>query len=271
MKLSSVLITLHSSSGSKSVLRAGAELAYRAQAELRAVFVEDIEWFEASKHSFTQQISSYTGNIIPFSEENITEQSRALGTALQQMFTSISEMMHIKYTYRSVRGQVSRELLESAEEADLVIIGRSGQLGYRKKTPGKTCLELVDKCTLPVLVWNQGIGWPRLFIGLGSTAQKSIPVIKWTFKLGEIMGRDYYLFFPSEDAVAEGWKGQPIEMEDDRPITLDRINMVSEIHPLMGPDILQYYKNELIIVQRNNLIESPGEFLQKVQNPVLLL
>lgn len=267
MKLKKILVALDSSNGTVHAMKVGAELANKAEAELQALYIEDIEWFEASQHSFTQQISSYTGEITPFSEENLTVQLRALKRLLETTVTDMGKRMNIRYSYQSVRGVVNKELLEAASHVDLVIIGRSGySLAYRQKL-GSTARELADRSPVPVLVWNSNGRWPQSFIGLCTTPGRSGPVIDWAIKLAEIVRRRAHLFWPSDTTLNDDELKQVIPSS----IALQTVKAASHFISDLTPEGLRYYRNELLIISRDNLTQSPGEYLEAFANSVLLL
>jgi len=272
MKLSSILVALDSSSGSKSMLKAAAELANRTQAELRALYVEDIDWFEASKYQFTQQISSYTGSLIPFSEKHIIEQSRALDVAFQKMFATISSQMRIKYSYHSVRGIVSKELLEAASSVDLVMLGRRRSPGFYPGNVSSTTRYLFEQSTVPLIIWTNGSRWPSHFIGICSTSPKSKPTMRWTFVLGRIMERNVHLFFPADIDLECHFQGKwNLEDTDDAHITIDALKSLSKNLADFSPETLNRFRDALFVIQRDETIFSTADFLESVSRPMLLL
>lgn len=271
MRLSSMLVALDSSSRSGSVLRAAADLANKAKAELRAMYVEEAEWFEASKHSFTRQISSYTGSLVPLSEQHITRESKALGATLEKLFIGISEQLSIKYSYQSVRGEVGRELIDAVNGSDMIIIGRTGRFGQFSRGPGSTARYLAEKSPKPVLIWSSEIGWPGQFIGLCGLPAESIPVIKWTMELGQALERSVRLFFPGDAGLNVDWEASLEDLNGELEYPIDKIRKISEVLPDLNLSTLQYYQKELLIVQRSNLNVTPSEFLEKVPNSVILI
>ncbi|MFH5832669.1 universal stress protein [Halalkalibaculum sp. DA384] len=267
MNLTKILIALDSSTGTTTLMKIAAELAHKADAELLALYVEDIEWFEASKHSFTQQISSYTGEIIPFSEQHITIQSKALKRLLQTTLTDIGRLMNIRYSYHEVRGVVNKEQLDAAARVDLVVVRRAEHPVRHPYKLSRSARELAEQSPVPVLVWNAGSNWPQSFIGICSTPDRSSPVIDWTVSLADIMNRRAYLFWPAElDLNLD-------DMKSNTPLSVsfETVKKISERHHDLSPEELKYYRNELLIISRDNLTQNPGEYLEALTNSVLLL
>lgn len=270
MKLSSILVALDSS-GSFAVLKAAVELAYRTEAELNAIFVEDAEWFEASRLSFTQQVSGYTGALIPFTERHLIEQSRALGTMLQNTINELGNLMQIRYSYQSVRGVINSELMKAAMGRDLVMIGRKSRSPGRSDL-GSTARFLAENSPAPLLVWNNGSEWPRQFIGICTTPAQSQPVVSWTVGLGDTLKREVRLFWPDQIELfglrISRFTEDAERSQEDR---LGKVKEISELHPDLSPDLLRQYRQTLFIIRRNALRQKPGEILHHLPNSVLLL
>jgi nucleotide-binding universal stress UspA family protein len=216
MKLTSILIAIDSVPGSLTVVQAASELALRSGAELRALFIEEEDWYKASRVSFSYQVSSVTGTITPLDEALMTKQSRAHSSLLERMIVNHSRQMNIQCTYQAVRGPVIRELMEAATGHDLIVIGRNRVPdGSRTKLGGKARF-LVENCPTPVLVWNGPPHWPAIITGLVTSAEEKEEneVKTWTNSLGETLGR--VTEFHSEDSFLQ------IRHSGDRALLQDR-------------------------------------------------
>lgn len=267
-KISSILVALDSSSGSGEILKSASELAFKAHAELKAVYVEDIEWFEASKYNFTQLISSYTGTVIPFSEQHIAKHSRALGSVLEHLFIGISKQKKIKYSYHSVKGVVSKELLEAASEASLIILNRTSRIGIpRKKIVGSTARYLIEHSSRPVLIWDDKDEWPRNIIGICYNPIKYNELEEWAISMGKLLHRKIRFFFPSEEALNA--IGTP--KNRNRLLSMEELRNVSEFHSEITPQKLDKYNDTLFIIQRSELAQEPTAFLSRLSNAVLFI
>lgn len=263
-KLSSILVALDSS-GSVAGLKAAAELAYKTGAELKALYVEDAEWFEASRFSFIHQISGYTGEVVPFDEKQIADQSRALATRLKNIFINFGELMKIRYSYQSVRGIINSELLKAASDVDLLVIRRNVRTVEHRNKLSSTACNLAEQCSIPVLIWNNGPAWPNEFIGICMTSDPSSEVISWTTNLGDILKRKTRLYWNEKFEGNEEW----INALDSTLVAT--VKKISEAQPALTPEILRYYRNALFVIRRKDWGNELVGFLQKFPNSVLLL
>ena len=189
MHLSSIMLAIDSVTGSRAVIQAAAELAYKSGAELSAVFIEEDEWFKASRFNFSFQVSSYTGELLPFDEEVLSEQAKAHSRLLEQMILRTGQSMDIKCSYYSARGPVIRELMNSAAGRDLVIIGRNRIPDGRNQKIGRTTQFLTENCEIPILVWNGRPQWPDFVTGIVQGTGANQKVVDWTTGLGKLLKR----------------------------------------------------------------------------------
>jgi nucleotide-binding universal stress UspA family protein len=228
MQLSSILIAIDSISGSQPVVQAAAELAYSSSAELTAIFIEDDDWFKASRLSFSYQISSFSGELIPFDEMQMLEQAKAHSSLLERMVVKYSSKMNIKYKYHSARGSVIRELMGATEGKDLIIIGRNRQPDGSRAKIGKIARLLAENCTIPVLIWNSRSDWPGRITGIVKTtgSGEKEKVMEWTSGLARLLKRKAEII--------------PTGKSDDLHQDFDGIN----------PEQLGRDKNRLLIMER---------------------
>ncbi|SMO60612.1 universal stress protein [Fodinibius sediminis] len=272
MRLSSILVALDPS-GSTAGFKAAAELARRSSAKLQALYIEDQEWFEACQLNFTQQTSSYTGELIPLTEQHIREQSEALKARLQHVFTQYSESLKIHYSYQSVRGTINNEIMKAASQVDLVVIGRNAQPFGRRASVGSTAHFLARNSPAPVLVWNNGASWPHNVIGICTTPEESAEVIRWTFGLSRLLQRDMHLFWPYPFHIPEGWpflKTEPGAPEAPE-LSGSSIRDKSEVHRHMDVEFLRSHRNAIYLVQRQESQPNISSLLEELPNSILLL
>lgn len=264
MNAKKVLVALDSSTGAVPLVKIAAELANKMDAELQVLYLEDVEW---TQYSFSEQISSYTGELIPFSEQHIAIQSKAIRRLIQTTFTNIGRVMNIRYSYQSVRGSVKDEFLEAASKVDVVIVNRSGHPIRQQYRIGHTALELAKKSPVPVLIWNSGEHWPKIFIGICSIPNKSQKVIEWTTYLAEKFGVPAKLFWPAEINLALEEFRQSLPAS----ISFDRIKSISESHQHLTTEDMRYLKRSLLVISRQDIEQNQQEYLESILSSVLLV
>ena len=274
MQLSSIVIAIDSISGSQQVVQAAAELAYRSGAELTAIFIEDDDWFKASRLSFSYQISSFSGELIPFDEIQMLEQAKAHSSLLERMVVKCTSKMNIKYKYHSARGSVIRELMGATEGKDLIIIGRNRHPDGSRAKIGRTARFLAENCTIPVMIWNSRSEWPGRITGIVKTSGsgEKQKVMEWTSGLARFLKRNAEIvtmedsetgmrlenLYRESDSISRGLYRSPVKFDQKT----DAIN----------PEMLGRDRNRLLIMERARDKKGLSEVdLTGFPNTVLLL
>ena len=175
-----IVVALDASSYSLAALRAAIELAALLDVEVEGLFVEDINLLYLCGFPFNQEIGSYTATSRRLENALLERQLRTLATSIQ---ASIEKSMDrvlrapVRWTFHVRRGSVVNELLAAAQHADILSIGRSGQV--RRRTLGSTARALVQRSQRPVLLLDAegGLVYPLFAIYTGSdTSQR---VLHW--------------------------------------------------------------------------------------------
>lgn len=166
--LARVLVALDASRASLDALSAAAALAARLGADLEGIFVEDVNLLRAAGFPFASQLSLPSGALHPLDRLAIEVDLRALAAAAREAIAAAAQQLHISWSFRVARGQVSVELLEAASKVDVLVLGRtSHRLGA---TPGQTARAAAARAPSSVLLVGRGgrIGRPLLVAYDGS-------------------------------------------------------------------------------------------------------
>ena len=172
-----IVVALDASSYSLAALRAAAELAELLDVELEGLFIEDINLLYLCGFPFSQEIGSYTATVRPLENAVVERQLRTLAAHIHQAMNRVVLKSPVRWTFHVRRGSVVNELLAAAQSADILSIGRSGQV--RRRTLGSTARALVQQSQRPLLLLDQdgGLVYPLIAIYTGSdTSQR---VLKW--------------------------------------------------------------------------------------------
>ncbi|MEQ1886900.1 MAG: universal stress protein [Bryobacteraceae bacterium] len=145
-----ILVALDASSSSFVALDAAVDLAVRMEAELLGVFVEDAELLRAAESPFARELQYPYMQPAASSRTSLECLLRSQAEAARAALAGAAEKAQVRWTFRSVRGQVSPELLAAASEVDLIALGRSGWSLGRLRL-GSTARELAG-CDVPVLL-----------------------------------------------------------------------------------------------------------------------
>ena len=111
------------------------------QAELLGLFVEDINLVRIAGLPFARQVSYPFGVEERMSSERIDRELKAQAELARKALAAAAGRRHARWSFRTVRGQVTGEILAAASQTDLVLLGKSGWSPARPV--GSTALALI--------------------------------------------------------------------------------------------------------------------------------
>lgn len=119
-----ILVALDPSAHSGAALVAAARMAMRFGAQVTALFVEDANVRRLSELPFVQEVGLYTRQCRRVEVTELTRQLRVQAGRVRRAFGVTTQQVESQCTFREIRGQAAREVLEAAAEADIVIVGK---------------------------------------------------------------------------------------------------------------------------------------------------
>ncbi len=151
-KFKKILVALDASPQSINALETAAKLASYMKASIKGLFVEDIDILRICESPFAREFSFFTFRTAPVQRERIEYQMRVLADKINRKIAEISSRLGISWDFTVTRGGVSSEILSQSEEADLVILGKSGWSSKGSVHLGSTAQDLIFKSNRDVLI-----------------------------------------------------------------------------------------------------------------------
>ncbi|MCJ7739113.1 MAG: universal stress protein, partial [Anaerolineae bacterium] len=152
IRIKRLVVALDASQQSIVALEAAADLAASLKAELRGVFVEDIELLRIADLPVAREVLYPCGTGCRIETDRLRRQLRAQASQARQALTSICERRHIRWSFETVRGSVESEVLAAANDADLLILGRVSRPLVRQVRMGSTARAAIQSSTSSVLL-----------------------------------------------------------------------------------------------------------------------
>lgn len=135
-----VLVALDSTRDNLVALEAAAELAAHLEAELSGLFIEDIDVLHLSELPFAREVRYTAVGHRALDRATVEREFRVVAEAARRALEAAAGRHRLRWSFRVVRGQVERELLNAAGESDLVAVGkadrpltRGRRLGHRAR------------------------------------------------------------------------------------------------------------------------------------------
>lgn len=161
-----ILVALEPSEQGRRAATAAAEMAARMHAELVGMFVEDIDLLRMAGLPFAQEFRLYEAEGKRVEASSMERQLRGQGTVLRQTMAEAAEQARVPWSFRVARGRVAQELLAAAEEADMVVVGRSAGRSSRRAPVGSTARAVLSGGNRAVVVLHSdpSVGRPVLVL-----------------------------------------------------------------------------------------------------------
>ncbi len=229
-----ILVALDASPHSLTALAAAAELARALQAELRGLFVEDVNLLKLAQLPFAQEIHYPRATSQKLDPPLMEQQLRAQAAQAQENLRRVAEQASLDWSFRVTRGFVAAELLAAAVEADLLVLGRISRRLVRLPGPGSTARTAVAQAKHPVLLLGSDfdLNQPVLVLYDGSAVART--ALGMAAELARISGQLRVLIWADDEAAQQ--QGQAISQRlanDDLSISYHRLFSDDDIAAVM--------------------------------------
>jgi nucleotide-binding universal stress UspA family protein len=163
-----VLVALDASPQSLAALETAARFASRLNAELRGMYVEDIDLVRTAELPFARAIT-HSGQSHPLTPETMQRQLNRHADMARNAVEAVGMRRKLVWSFSVVRGTVYREIARAASVAEFVTVGRSGWSFHSGKQLGSVARSLAEGGTTSLLlVGEDGVQDPLAVIYDGS-------------------------------------------------------------------------------------------------------
>lgn len=151
-----ILVALDASEANRTALQAAATLASQLQAELQALFVEDINLLRLAELPFAREvlIGSREGRRI--TPANMERQIQQQTSRLRSFVEALARQQQFKVDFKVLRGHISNELCLATQQMDLLILGKNTQLLQQSLKLGKVAQDVLATVNCNVLLLQHG-------------------------------------------------------------------------------------------------------------------
>jgi nucleotide-binding universal stress UspA family protein len=269
-----ILVALDASQQSASALRAALDIADRLGAELEGLFVEDADVRRLAEMSFTREIGFFSGKRRRLDVQRLTVQLRAQAGRMERYFDFISRQTGVKCRFRVVRGEVAREILTAAADADVVILGKDAWSAVETGEVGPVVREVLNRLGTSALVLQAParLDLPMLAVYDGSElAEKALAAaVALTREEEEHLT---VLLLADEQGACEDLRAQVDDLLPDKGLEVS-YEMLTESRISRLVQLLSYGQFGAIALPARSVVmqdEAVLDFLDQVNIPVLLV
>ena len=147
-----ILVGLDASEPSMEALRAAARLAAELEAELEGVFVEDDDLLAFANLPFSRVTGDLSARARRMKQPELERALRVQAQRARQAMMRVATTERVTWSFRVVRGNVARELLEAAQGADLLSLGVAGGSARHRSRSGSMARRAVESSPASVLI-----------------------------------------------------------------------------------------------------------------------
>jgi nucleotide-binding universal stress UspA family protein len=150
-----VLVAVDASPQSLTALETAAKVASRLNAELRGIYVEDIDLVRTAELPFARVITT-SGQPQSLTPEMMQRQLDRQADIARNAVEAAGIRCNISWSFSVVRGAVYGEIARAASLADFVTVGRSGWSALLGKQLGSVSRSLLEAGTTSLLMVGEG-------------------------------------------------------------------------------------------------------------------
>ena len=268
-----ILVALDNSQDSMAALDIAATFARLLEAELEGLFVEDDSWYQMAERGFHWEISAFTGTINPLEERRMRLQIKAHAERIKRRLEEISERYAINHSFRSVRGEVQKQILKATENADLITIGTFGHSVLRHGQLGSTARAILQFAEKPVLLLQHGIRHGDRLTVIDDETETSIRCLEVGKMLSSKLGMPLLVIHLKKNSSTDKAPPKRGGIDEQKSGTLD-VDLGAGMTNHDFFSVIRYYKTGMLIGSRSTPLLQGGaleHLISEVRCPMLFL
>ena len=164
-----ILVALDESEDHQRVLQSAAEVAARLKAELRGLFVEDVNLLRLAELPCAREVHQ-TGHQTTPDAKLIRREMTVHADAARRSLARTAERYSLRWSFRVAQGHVASELITAAGDNDMMVVGRTRLAHHRRLHMGTTARRVAAQAPAAVFIPGRGnIDGPLVVSFDGST------------------------------------------------------------------------------------------------------
>lgn len=195
-----ILVAVDASDANRTALLAATSLATQLQAELQALFVEDVNLLRLAELPFAREMvfGSRVGRRITLA--NMEQQIQQQATQLRRFVESLALQQQLKVDFKVLRGNISNELCLAAQQMDLLILGKNTQLLSQSLKLGRVAQDVLAAVNCNVLLLQHGAVIERPIAVLFDGSETSQRALQLAIQLAHSDHDQLKIFYPAVSA-----------------------------------------------------------------------
>lgn len=180
-----ILVAVDASAHTEAGLDAAFYLANHLGSRIEGLFIRSQELHHICRLTFLSEVSELTGEIRPLPEQFLEKQLSQAEKRIKQRVQFVEIRGHISCSSISVVGSVTEQILNEADNADLVVMSQTGRSLSRLTKLADTVHTVSKKSKKPVMVVKKKTNRKNVVISLYDGSEHSKKGFKTALKLAE--------------------------------------------------------------------------------------
>ena len=267
-----ILVALDASRHSLAALEAAADLASRLQAELRGLYVEDINLLRIARSPAAREVQYPFITNAGLDEDKMERELRAQATQARRALAETSEARKLKWSFRTVRGEVAVEVLAAAAEVDMLSLGTASRPLLRRMRMGSTAKAATESAPCCVLVLqHKGVVKPPMVVAYNGSPAAERALVRAAGLMQRKLG--FMIILVAADTMDEAHQlqAQASDSLKGRRI-MARYKRLADTSPRTLARQMRVVKGGTLVLSSETLSqEDLQNLLNQVASPVLLV
>jgi nucleotide-binding universal stress UspA family protein len=187
-KLRRILLPVDVSRDSLTALDAAFDLAVALRGEVSGLFIEDAELLAAGRLPFAREVGSISGISRRIGSADVQNRLRAVAGKARTALAQAGQRLKVRTSFRVAQGDVATEILAAAADADLLVLGKAGWSPGVFRNPGSTCLAILSRSPIPVLIVEHGVSLSPPILAVHDDSAAGRRAVDFARNLSRILG-----------------------------------------------------------------------------------
>jgi nucleotide-binding universal stress UspA family protein len=269
-----ILVALDASEANRSALLAATTLASQLQADLQALFVEDINLLRLAELPFAREMlfGSREGQRITLA--NMERQIQEQAARLRQLVEATALQNQIKVDFKVLRGQISNELCLAAQQMDLLILGKSSQMLQQSLKLGKVAQDVLASVNCNVLLMQYGATIERPVAVLFDGSEASQRALQLAIQLAHGDHDQLKVIYPATSTDRQQTLQQQVDaLTQPYGIEAGQVLLTSNTSAAVLQALEKYQGRVLIVEPSNDILNTDAinSLIQQSHIPVIVI
>jgi nucleotide-binding universal stress UspA family protein len=249
-----ILLALDTATQSLATFEAATALAARLDAELHALFVEDINLLRLAALPFARETRLTSATTRRLQNPDMEQALRAEASRAQATLATVATRLNVRWSFHVTRGQMAAQVRAAAMETDLVALTFAGGSPARLTQVAATMEKVMQGAPCPLLMLPPGATIRPPFVVIYDGSPASARALRLAGQLAEAEGKGVTVLL----VATEPSMTRRLQTEADALLAV--ANVFPRYPVLSRPDA--------VTIARAVRAASPGTLVMAAESPI---